>query len=90
VGTLMIKCPNTGMDISTGMRADGPSFATTPVFFSRTYCPICRVNHDWFATEAWVCDHDFSEKVEGEASRPTVSTSVLAAWAMRVQARGSR
>jgi hypothetical protein len=88
VGTLMIKCPNTGMEISTGMMADGPSFAATPVFFSRTYCPVCRVNHDWFATDAWVCEHNFSEK--SEVPGPTVRTSVLAAWAMRVQSRGSR
>jgi hypothetical protein len=38
------------------MTADRPSFGATPVFFSRTYCPICRTLHEWFAKEAWVCD----------------------------------
>jgi hypothetical protein len=56
VGTVMIKCPNTGQAISTGMTADGPSFGSTPVFFSRTFCPICRTPHEWFAKEAWICD----------------------------------
>jgi hypothetical protein len=27
-----------------------------PVFFSRTFCPFCRVPHEWFAKEAWVAD----------------------------------
>jgi hypothetical protein len=54
MGTLMIKCPKTGRAISTGMLADAPSFGSSPVFYSRTYCPICQIHHDWFATEAWV------------------------------------
>jgi hypothetical protein len=56
VGTLMIRCPNTGRTISTGMAADEPKFRSTPVFFSRTFCPICRTVHQWFAKEAWVCN----------------------------------
>jgi hypothetical protein len=87
VGTLMIKCPNTGIEISTGLTADGPSFSSTPVFYSRTYCPICRMHHDWFATEAWVCDHDVSMQADCDA--PRVRTSVLAAWALRVPSRRS-
>jgi hypothetical protein len=27
-----------------------------PVFFARVYCPICRIEHEWFAKEAWVCE----------------------------------
>jgi hypothetical protein len=56
VGDVMIRCPNTGQAISTGMTADRPSFGSTPVFFSRTYCPICRTLHEWFAKEAWLSD----------------------------------
>lgn len=56
MGIVMIKCPNTGRVISTGMKADRPRWDSTPVFFSRTYCPVCRTAHEWFAREAWVCD----------------------------------
>jgi hypothetical protein len=28
------------------------------VFFSRVYCPFCRVEHEWFAKDAWVCDSE--------------------------------
>jgi len=56
MGILMIKCPNTGSAISTDIKLDRSSFKSMPVFFSRTFCPICRSYHEWFATNAWVCD----------------------------------
>ena len=56
MGVVMIKCPRTGQDIRTGMIADRRSFETTPVFFARAYCPICRAEHEWFAKDAWICE----------------------------------
>src|SRR5262249_43191132 len=56
MGAVMIKCPDTGRDIPTGLVADSESFRATPVFFSRVYCPICRTQHEWFAQQAWVCE----------------------------------
>ena len=32
MGTVMVKCPDTGHDISTGIVADRASFNATPVF----------------------------------------------------------
>ena len=54
MGTLMIKCPNTGCEISTGIQTDRFTFRHTPVFFARTLCPICQTQHEWFAKSAWV------------------------------------
>jgi hypothetical protein len=56
MGIVMIKCPHTGRDISTGIVADRDSFNAAPVFFARVHCPMCRTEHEWFAKEAWVCD----------------------------------
>ena len=56
MGAVMIKCPQTGQHIRTGMTVDHKTFQATPVFFARVYCPICRTDHEWFAKEAWVCD----------------------------------
>jgi hypothetical protein len=56
MGAVMIKCPDTGRDIPTGLEADRESFRATPVFFSRTFCPLCQTHHEWFAQQAWVCD----------------------------------
>jgi hypothetical protein len=54
VGIIMIKCPQTGRAIPTGIKADRESFQCSAVFFARTHCSICQTNHDWFAKEAWV------------------------------------
>jgi hypothetical protein len=51
---VMIKCPQTGRAIPTGIKIDRESFGRSPVFFGRTRCPICRTDHAWFAREAWV------------------------------------
>ncbi|HZO47390.1 MAG TPA: hypothetical protein VFB68_15950 [Xanthobacteraceae bacterium] len=58
MGTVMVRCPQTGRDIATGIVADRESFSATPVFFARVYCPLCRTQHEWFAKEAWVCEAD--------------------------------
>ena len=56
MGAVMIKCPDTGFDIPTGMVADRESFRAMPVFFARVLCPLCGTTHEWFAQEAWVCE----------------------------------
>ncbi len=58
MGSVMIKCPDTGRDIPTGIVADRASFSATPVFFARVLCPLCNTEHEWFAREAWVCEAD--------------------------------
>ena|SRR4029078_10022 len=58
MGSVMIKCPDTGRDIPTGMVADRRSFSAMPVFFARVLCPLCNTEHEWFAREAWVRDAD--------------------------------
>ncbi len=58
MGAVMVRCPQTGREIATGMVADRDRFHTMPVFFGQVFCPICRTQHEWFAGEAWVCDSD--------------------------------
>jgi hypothetical protein len=55
MGVIMIRCPKTRHAISTGKRIEPATFRSSPVFFSRTYCPFCRSTHEWFAKDAWVC-----------------------------------
>ncbi len=54
MGIVMIKCPQTGRAIPTGIKVDRERFRCSAVFFARTHCSICQTNHDWFAKEAWV------------------------------------
>ena len=58
MGSVMVRCPETGREIPTGIVTDRKRFEATPVFFARVYCPVCRVEHEWVAQEAWVCDGD--------------------------------
>jgi hypothetical protein len=60
MGSVMIKCPETGRDIATGMRADRETFQSMPVFFARVLCPICRKQHEWFAQQAWVSETELA------------------------------
>ncbi len=54
MGMIMIRCQKTGQAISTGRNVEPATFRSSPVFFSRTYCPLCRSMHEWFARDAWV------------------------------------
>ena len=58
MGELVIRCPETGRQISTGYQADAASFRQMPVFYGITYCPICRTDHQWFARDALVLDQN--------------------------------
>jgi hypothetical protein len=54
MGIVMIRCPATGREISTGIKVDRSSFECSPVFFAQTYCHFCCCEHQWFAKDAWV------------------------------------
>lgn len=56
MGVVMIRCPKTNRAISTGIEVDRATFNSTTVFFSRAWCPLCRITHGWFAKDAWVCE----------------------------------
>ena len=56
MGVIMIRCPQTGREIPTGIEMDVVEFRHAPVFSSRVQCPACAREHEWFAKDAWVCD----------------------------------
>jgi hypothetical protein len=62
MGMVMIKCPETGSAIPTGIKMDRERFRSSAVFFSRTYCRICQASHEWFAREAWVYEPSLAKR----------------------------
>jgi hypothetical protein len=73
MGTVMIRCPQTGREIPTGFEADAARFKAMPVFFASSYCPACRTEHEWFAKDAWVCEPaTCAEPERKRESRPPV------------------
>jgi hypothetical protein len=62
---LMIRCPNTGREVSTGLNLDAKSFASLPDKLVTTNCPMCGLDHTWLK-----CDARF---VEGDMWAPDVA-----------------
>ena len=54
MGALKFRCPETGRAVSTTYDVDPARFQEMPVFFARSFCPICQTEHEWFAGDAWV------------------------------------
>lgn len=53
---IMIKCPKTGKDISTGMAMDKASFQSSSLSQNITSCPHCGNQHTWDKKDAWLQD----------------------------------
>jgi hypothetical protein len=56
MGVVMIRCPASGRDVSTGIEVDAATFDALPNVSSRMHCPACGAQHDWSKTEAWLAD----------------------------------
>jgi hypothetical protein len=67
---VVITCPHSGQDVSTGIEIDEASFAKLPDVLVRSRCPQCGMQHAWWTREAKL-----------EASSETASRSVQPAQA---------
>jgi hypothetical protein len=64
MGTIMIRCPNTGRAISTGIETDPVTFVHLPDLLSQSKCSLCGAEHVWWTREAWL-DGDMAPPVRG-------------------------
>jgi hypothetical protein len=62
MSAIMVKCPNTGQFISTGIETDQQSFRSLPDVPAHSRCPLCGLEHVWWKREA------FLKGMEGESS----------------------
>ena len=51
-GVLVVTCPTTGKDFSTGIMTDAASLTLTPKELIRSHCPHCDVEHAWWTKDA--------------------------------------
>jgi endogenous inhibitor of DNA gyrase (YacG/DUF329 family) len=58
MGRVMIKCPNTGEPVSTGVAMNPTAFETTTLIDNPLPdpCPRCGEMHYWSTEDAWVED----------------------------------
>jgi hypothetical protein len=52
VGVLLITCPVTGDEFSTGIETDEQSLDLIPDTVARSLCPHCGAEHAWSKSDA--------------------------------------
>jgi len=53
-GVVMVRCPTTGRELSTGVEMDAATFERLPDIRLRIKCPVCSLDHNWSTREAWL------------------------------------
>jgi hypothetical protein len=54
MASVMIKCPNTGQGIPTGIETESISFNQLPNVTASTQCAVCGEMHAWTKRDAWL------------------------------------
>jgi hypothetical protein len=49
---VMVRCPTTGQEFSTGVEMDAATFEQLPDIHSQMKCPVCGLDHTWSIREA--------------------------------------
>jgi hypothetical protein len=52
MGALMIKCPTTGHEFSTGIQIEEDTLERLPETTARSLCPHCAEEHFWSTRES--------------------------------------
>lgn len=53
---IMIRCPETGSEISTGIECEDDDFKKLPFIITQISCPSCGCEHSWSKSDAWLND----------------------------------
>jgi hypothetical protein len=71
MSSVMIRCPNTGLPVSTAIETEPNVFRKLPKISARMLCPACGQEHTWAVTSAWLANEPRLVKV----ARPTGSAA---------------
>ena len=66
---VMIRCPETGEALYTGIEMDETSFRRLPNVTTRSDCAICGQQHMWTKTQAWLDASDLARKLPSRRYR---------------------
>jgi hypothetical protein len=50
---VMVQCPATGRELSTGLEMDADTFKRLPDIRSQLKCPVCGLDRDWSTREGY-------------------------------------
>ena len=51
MGVIVVKCPVSGRDFSTGIKIDRDDFRLLPEVLTHSHCPYCSLEHSWWTRE---------------------------------------
>jgi hypothetical protein len=75
MGVLLVVCPETGREFSTGIQLDEITFRMLTAALSIAYCPYCHVEHRWTPREARLVEaippRDWVESFQPTDPNPT-------------------
>jgi hypothetical protein len=74
---LMIRCPQTGQAVSTGIETDPDSFKRIPDVVAWAHCPHCGLEHAWWHDEAWLADGSSSWQRQKQPNKGLAADSEL-------------
>jgi hypothetical protein len=58
---IMIRCPQTGQQVFTGIETDPASFRRLPNTGGHLRCPVCGKQHEWGRRDARLSEHSMFE-----------------------------
>jgi hypothetical protein len=61
VGIIVVRCPKTSQEISTGIEIEPEDFQSLPPVRGRVECPLCGEEHSWFPSTARLKDVELSQ-----------------------------
>ena len=67
MGAVMIKCPDTGHTVATGIELELETFVQLPDVSARTRCSVCGKYHIWRKADAWLDGIESDQGVEAPA-----------------------
>jgi hypothetical protein len=76
MGVLMLKCPQTGRESSTGLHLEEDSFKRLPDTVTKAACPHCGQLHSWWTRDARLSDGDRANATRRHASSSSNRTRV--------------
>jgi hypothetical protein len=69
MSVIMIRCPETGSEISTGIECEDDDFKKLPFVITQTACPSCGCEHSWSKSDVWLNQDQQQPIPEGVAIR---------------------
>ena len=54
MSVVMIRCPATGLAVSTAIETEPSTFRKLPKVAGRMHCPACGRDHTWSINSAWL------------------------------------